>query len=220
MQFQLNTFCELITLIVAITNFSYLKNSYMKWFLPFMFFIFTSELCTNYQTNVLKEHAVRMNYIIAIVESIFYGYIFYKLNRETFFSKISLLFIPISVSAYIITYFLCDNPIEYIFFNIIISGFFIAMLALFYLYLQFKNDEETILIASPGFWIALGVSLFYSGISISFSLHNVIRSNNISLFGESILNIIPRILSVILYLSISIAIILCKHQKKTSLSQS
>lgn len=220
MQIQVNTFCELIAFLAAILYYPYLKSSYMKWFLPFLIFIFLAELFANYQTNVLKENAVRINYLIAIIESIFYGYIFYRLNNPSFSSRVCLFFIPTSVVAYVVTYFICDQPLEYFFPNIIFSGFFIAMSALFYLYSQFLIDEETILISNPGFWIAFGVSLFYSGISISFSLHNVIKSNNIFLFGESLLNIVPRVLSVILYISISIAIILCKHQKKTSLSQS
>lgn len=214
MKIQINTICELVALTLAILYYPYLKSSFMKWFLPFLALIFFGELVANYQTSILKIHAIGVNYLIAIIESLFYGYIFYNLGNNSLLRRLVILFVPLSITLYLITYLFCDAPLDYFFPNIVFSGFFLALLALTYLYLKFVDDEENLLISEPGFWIALGVCLFYSGVSISFSLHGMVKKNNLTLFGESLLNIVPRILSVILYLSISISIILCKPKKK------
>jgi len=186
----------------------------MKWFLFFLGFILLGDMFANYQLTVLKEKTVLINYLIAIIESVFYGYIFYKLSNHLWLKRVILLFIPTSVIGYLVSYLLVKTSLQYFFPNIIISGFCLAAISLFYLYTKFLDDDENLLVSDPGFWIAFGVTLFYSGASISFSLYKLIMKNNLFLFGERLLNLIPQILSVILYLSISIAIILCKQKKK------
>lgn len=186
----------------------------MKWWLPFLGFIFLGELFEEYQWGVLRLPTIDINYLIGIVESIFYSYYFYKLTHSSTLKKLILFCVGLSILGYLVSFIFFRKEYAYFFGNIIISGFFLALIALTYLYMKFVDDEENLLISEPGFWIALGVCLFYSGVSISFSLHGIIKNNNLTLFGESLLNIIPRILSVILYLSISISIILCKPKKK------
>ena len=216
MQLHVNNIVEFISFLIALFYYSSLKESFMKWFLPFLFFIFLGEIYATYKAIVMKQNVVGVNYLIAIIESVFYGYIFYNLNNRIIIKKIIILFIIASVLGYLLTYLFYQSSFPYFCINIIISGFFIATMALGYLYFKFIDDEESSAIQEPGFWIAFGVSLFYSGISVSLSLYEFIKNNQLNIFGDNLLNIIPRYLSVILYLSISIAIILCKHQKKMS----
>ena len=189
----------------------------MKWFLPFLGFICVAELVAKYQVLILDEHLIKIHYVIGIIESIFYGYVFYRLSNSHFLKKIIFFFVPISVVSYLVTYFFYKNIFSYFITNIIISGFFLAVIALLYLYMKFADDDETLLISEPGFWIALGVSLFYSGISISLSLYDFIILNDLQLFGVRLYNFASRVLSVILYSCISISIILCKKKNKISL---
>ena len=183
----------------------------MKWFLPFLGSIFFGEiLAKNTQFGTI------INYLIGVTESFFYGYMFYNLSNKYFVKKIIIYFVPISVLGYLISFFFSNNKSVFFIANIVISGFFLAAIALNYLYEKF-DDDETILISDSGFWIAIGVSLFYSGVSIVFSLHDFIVRNNLTLFNIKLYKLVPRILSVILYLSISISIILCKKKNKTLL---
>lgn len=216
MQLHINNIVEFISLLVALLYYSSLKGSFMKWFLPFLVFIFLGEIYATYSAIVMKQNVVGVNYLIAIIESIFYGYIFYNLNSRIGIKKFIIFFIIVSVLGYILTYSFYRNSFPYFCINIITSGFLLATIALVYLYFKFIDDEESTSISESGFWIAFGVSLFYSGISVCLSLYEFIKNNQLSIFGENLLNIIPRFLSVVLYLSISIAIILCKHQKKIS----
>lgn len=205
---------ELLSFFVAIFYYRYLKGTFMKWFLPFLGFIWVGEFFAYYQNIILKVQAISINYLIGIVESVFYGYIFYNLSQRVILKKAILLFIPVSVLGYFLTYLFGRQFFHHFISNIIISGFFIAAIALAYLYEKFADDDETLLVSEPGFWIAVGVSLFYSGISISFSLYNFIIKHDLSLFGLKLYKLVPRVLSVILYLCISISLILCKKKNK------
>lgn len=216
MIFHINDIAELLSLLVAIFYYRYLRGTFMKWVLPFLAFIFFGERYATYQWYVLKVPTININYLIACIESIFYGYVFYSLSRRVLIKKAILYFVLISEIGYIISFIFFRKNYAYFFGNIIASGFFIAVIALAYLYMKFveEEDDEVLLVSEPGFWIAFGVSLFYSGVSISFSLYEYMKRNVLVLFGEKLINLIPQILSVILYLSISIAIILCKQKKK------
>ena len=189
----------------------------MKWFLPFLAFIFIGELIAKYEYALLHHINVGFYYLIAIAESIFYSFIFYQLSNKSTLKKATLFFAFNSVAAYIIGFIFFRNDHSYFLPSLIISGFCFAVIALWYIYLKFvTDDDETLLINDPGFWIALGVSLFFSGTSIVFSLYNVIAKNNLNLFGIKLYNFVPRILCIVLYASISIAIILCKKKKTIS----
>jgi hypothetical protein len=95
---------------------------------------------------------------------------------------------------------------------LIISGFFLALVSLLYLYERVNSDDDQDLVKQPGIWVALGVSIFFSGSSIVFSLHDLISKGNLKLFGFKLYWIVPQILSVFLYACISVSIIL--HRKK------
>ena len=204
---------EFISFLISIIFYRFIKDSYMKWFVPFLGFIFIAELINN-RFYYLHSLTILIHYIIGIAESVFYGYIFYKLSNRPTQKKGIIIFIILSVIGYVSSYFTHNTSITYFLFNLIISGFLLATIALVYLYTKFVDDDNTLLISESGFWIAFGVSLFYSGISISFSLYDLIYKNNLSLFGQNLLNLVPRILSVFLYISISISIVLCRKKKQ------
>ncbi|MDP1762840.1 MAG: hypothetical protein Q8L07_03055 [Sediminibacterium sp.] len=201
---------ELLGFIVAIYYYPCLKKSFMKWFLPFLGFVFIGELVEKF-LNI----TVIVNYLIGILESVFYGYIFYQLTRKRRIKKLILFFIPVSVAGYFICFIFYGKDFSYFIPNIIITGFFLATISLAYLYERFADDDDALLFAEPGFWIAVGVCLFYSGVSISLSLYDFILKNDLSIFGVKLYSVTTRILSVILYLCISISIILCKEKKRT-----
>jgi hypothetical protein len=62
----------------------------------------------------------------------------------------------------------------------------------------------------PVIWVAVGVVVFFSGVSIVFSLYQFIQIRQIKLWGEPIYTLVPRLLSIILYSCLSIAIITCR----------
>ncbi|MCW3087917.1 MAG: hypothetical protein JWQ78_1303 [Sediminibacterium sp.] len=188
----------------------------MKWFLPFLACICCGELVATYQSHVLKIESTGINYLIAIMETVFYGYLFYHLSNRTGFRKLVACFVCTSTAAYAITFLLRGNDLRFFFPNIIISGFLLAAIALAYLYLKVTTDDDVHLLSDAGFWIALGISLFYSGITICFSLYGLIRHSGLRIFNQSLINGIPQWLCVLLYVSLSLSIISCKPKNKVS----
>ncbi|MFN9803057.1 MAG: hypothetical protein ACK54Y_04455 [Bacteroidota bacterium] len=80
-----------------------------------------------------------------------------------------------------------------------------------YLFTRFTEDEVTDLTQDPVGWVAVGVVVFFSGVSIVFSLYEFIQLKRITLWGEPIYTLVPRLLSLFLYSCISIAIITCRR---------
>ncbi|MDB5209643.1 MAG: hypothetical protein JWQ30_470, partial [Sediminibacterium sp.] len=193
-------------------------KSFMKWVLPFLMFIFFGEIAIAYlYFNNPSWPNTSFYYIIGISESIFYGYIFYRLCQSAIVKKIIFILTLIGLSIYSFGFVFYPNDYTYYIFSLIVSGFFFSFISLTYIYIDFSNDSQNSMVFDSGFWIAFGVSLFFSGISIVFCLHDYIVKHNLNLFGIRLYNIVPRILCVILYLSISISIILCKKKTKISL---
>ncbi len=214
---HLHNIAELISLVIAIIYYPYLKRSFMKWFLPFLAFIFIAELIVGYlRYFVHVRSTLGIYYLISIVESAFYGYIFYRFCNLRMLQRIILLFVFISVTGYIVNFIFFGIDGKHFLSNLVMSGFLLAAIALGYIHTLFIDDRSFILISEPGFWVAVGVSLFFSGTSIVFSMHDFILKNDLNLFGVKLYHIVPRVLSIILYSCISIAIILCKTKTKIS----
>lgn len=207
---------ELLTFLIAIIFYRHIKSSYMKWFLPFLGFIFFSELYASYLAKIVQESVIGINFLIAIVESFFYGYIFYNLIESNAYKKWVKLLVLFSVTFYVIFYLYNQSTLKYFVIVINLFGLGITFFAISFLYNSFKNDNDNVVFIQPGFWISFGVCIFYSGSSITFSFIEYFKQNNILLFGEPIINVVMRSLSLILYFSLSISIILCKRQTKVS----
>ena len=214
MQAYLHNISELICLLVTVFYYPYIKKSFMKWFLPFILFIFLGEIGAKYISADSVTSNISIYYVIGIGETIFYGYIFYSLYNRKIFKGLILFFIFNSVIAYLIGLLFYREGYTFYLPVLIASGFLLALIALGYIYTKFVDDEETFLISEPGFWIAFGVSIFFSGTCIVFSLHDYIVENNLTVFGAKLYNFVARVLCVVLYSSISIAIILCKKKSR------
>jgi hypothetical protein len=219
MRVHINYIIEFISLLIAIFYYPYISKSFMRWFLPFLAFIFIMELVAGSLSYYItpKWTNASIYYLVSIIESIFYNFIFYKISHREGIRKIILLFSSISTIAFSFGFIFYTNDYNFYLPILIIFGFSLSTIALSYVYTSFTDDDKMVLITEPGFWIALGVSVFFSGTSIVFSLYNFIRINNLTVFGIKLYNFVPRILCIVLYSSISIAIILCKKKNKISL---
>lgn len=207
---------ELLSVIIGFVYYPYLKKSFMRWVLPFLIFIFFSEIVARvvggYTNNNLKIYC-----FISIAESLFYGYFFYNATKIIQFRKLILILTFLSVLGFVSSLIILHKNIHFLYLNFVITGFFLSFMALGYIYIRFLDDQNFYLITDPVFWVALGVSLFYSGTSVVFIMHDLIRVKRLWFMGLSLHNVVPQFLSVLLYLSISIAIIQCKKKTRISL---
>lgn len=217
MKFHINNLAELFSLGVAIIYYPYLKNSVMKWFLPFLAFVFVGEMYAKYVGYMLGKSNIEIYGFITIVESVFYGYFFYTITAKEFWKKIVFIISLINISISVIFFFfISDNP-SHLFINLIFLSICFSFISLTYIYSKFVSDEAAYLLGEPGFWVAFGVTLFFSGVSVVFSLHDFSMKHNLTFLGVKLYHIVPQILSLPLYLSISTAIVLCKKKTRISL---
>lgn len=212
---HLHNIAELISLAIAIFYYPYLKDSFAKWFLPFLTIIFIGELIITYQ-HLYDNNQFNINiyYLIGISESIFYNYIFYKFSDNKSLKKTIVYCTFLGALIYCSGFLFYQDNNNYHINCVIISGFLLSSISLGYIYTKFINDDKETIILEPGFWIVAGVSLFFSGISIVFSLHDLIVEKDLTLFGIRLYKFVPRVLCIVLYTCISIAIILCKKKIK------
>ncbi len=218
MQYVFHNILELVSLVIVVYYYPSIRYSFMKFFLPFLLFIFIAEAITSLQ--VIRDDVrsnVGLQYLISIVETIFYGYIFYNLSHRNGLKKIILIQSISFFLIYLSLFFFFGSKVSIFTFCLTLYGFSLSIIAIGHIYNKFIDEEYIDIVKDPGFWIAFGVSIFFSGISIALILHEFILKNNLNLFGIKLYNFIPRVLSIILYSSISIAIILCKKKNKTSL---
>jgi hypothetical protein len=216
----IHNIAELVSLLVAVIFYARIKGSFMKWVLPFLAFIFLAECIAMYLlVNKLVINNTTLYYIVSIVEMIFYTHVFYHFTtKEGLFRRSIIIFRVLSTLGFVIGLIFFTKDLDYYFSCFIVSSFFFVFISLRYIYGQYSGDEKINLLSESGFWLALGVSVFFSGTCIVFCLHDLIMNNNLNIFGTRLYHMIPRILSIILYSSISIAIILFKRKNAVSLS--
>lgn len=215
MELSIQHYFEFLSLLISVIYISKLKNYFMFAFVPYLFMILVVELLAKY-LNVKHHYSTGWIYnLVNLFSHCFYAFIFYnfalqKKHRKTIFMLTTIYIL----SALLYYQFASLQGLK----NIVIAvggvlEVFFACLH-FYHYLQNDNyvSERHF---SSGLFIASGVLIFYSGITICFSLYNYISINDLRLFDIPLYRLIPRFLSVFLYLFISIAIIIWKRPTKT-----
>jgi len=203
-------FIELLCMALAILYHRHLLRHKMGLLLPFLIFIVLAEYVAILQRNVYHTSTYGTNYLIMLVEWLLYNFLFDRFAQHAAYKKYLRVCVPLVTACIAICYFFFPSQYQVFFYCIILVGFFLSVSALFYMYVRFVGDEMTDLTKDPVGWVAVGVVVFFSGVSIVFSLYEFIRMRQVNLWGEPIYTLVPRLLSIFLYSCISIAIITCR----------
>jgi hypothetical protein len=207
---------ELQAFLVACYYYRYLRGSFMKWLAPFLGFIFFADVSIYIQSILLDlEYPVVTFYLLQVIQTVFYGYFFSKLADSKIVRRLVILMWFICIPSYVLNFFFSGNSTsKNLQIIMVLSNIFIAVLSIIYVYLIIIRNDGIKLTDEPGWWIAIGVSLFSSCVCIGQILYKVIRQNNLRLFGMYLYNLIPQLMSLILYSFISISIILYARRAK------
>jgi hypothetical protein len=199
---------EFAAFVISLVYYRYYSKTFMKWIAPFLGLIFAGELFT-----MMYRIGFYSNYFMAVAEVIFYGYIFYNLIEGKKWKTVIVAVSAVSISCYVGSYFFLDTDrytMTFFSLSLIVFGFLISAIALVYLY-QLSVKKATIT-NEPGFWIALGVIVFFSGISIVFSSYGLIVEKKLRILGWPLYHLVPRVLSVLLYTCIAIGVLTTKRK--------
>ena len=213
---------ELLALLVSLYTYRKNKGSFLQWMPLFMFFIVYAEMGAAYFADVLDKPNTHIYLWVNVFITFYYNYCFYSLFEKrkvlqyiTMGSAALFVFLLLTIFFFMTEYSEYKNKLSMAF------GIYISVIACIYLYQQFKEDDlEILLIKQPGFWIAAGLLIFYSGMSTVYALHPFTAQKNLFIFGIKLHQFFARVLSVFLYSCLSVAMILWKNKTKISSSQS
>ncbi len=159
----LNLWFEIGAFAVSLLCYQKIKNTPLKWFIPYLFFIVCVELTALYMLSVLKMHNVRLYNLSIPIEYSFYAYMFYNYLQGPMIKKTALIltiFIPIFSLANLL---FVDGFINLSITNLLVSSTIVVFLCCAYFVDLFKREEEISLLREPMFWITTGLLFFNLG---------------------------------------------------------
>jgi len=191
---------EFLCLLCAVISLNKLRNSFLISFFPFLLPLLVVELYNNYAYYTLHQSTVHIFNVLVLYMVAFYSYIFYRLSQSPAYRRI-ILFLSLAFMVVYILYFTFFGDIhEFSSSFVAVSSMIQLLLSCLFLYqyLQFDsyvNEPEL----RFGLWLAGGLLIFNSGVAISFSLYDYLRTNKVTVFGMPMYNFVPRYLSLVLY---------------------
>ena len=212
---------EVMAFITAVIFYKGLIACRWLLWIPFLLYTCVVEITGAYFETVSandKNYWLYNPYII--VSSTFYAWFLVHnavMPRKT--KRILYFFLFLLSMGSSIWYVLAGDPTDLISFVLNIGAFIICILCLLFFYTHIKNPSQyKSLTDVPAFWMVAGILLFYTGISIYVAIYKSLADANIKIWGTSIQNFIPQVLSLFLYTAIIAAFIKCHRITKYRLS--
>lgn len=171
--------CEFIALLAGIFKLSSLKNSYWKWFVYYLIYIFFYEILSYVLKNNFKiDIAEYMSLLIIPIEFTFlyWIYAYNSLKNKMLFWIFSILFL---VSLVVEEFFINTN-FTFKSLNNTFGTLLLLILVVLEFSRQIKSDRIINFKEDKMFYINIGVILFYIGNMPFFSWYQIIlKSPNI-----------------------------------------
>ncbi len=215
MKLGLHHYTEFVALIIALFSYQKFKGTYMVWFIPFLALTFLTEFINNILFTSYGIHTAWSYNFSGIIQVSFYTYIFINL-AETKKHKQLLLVSHLMYTGFFCIYLTVTQHWRAFSQDAALFGFIeMVLFSCGFFYQCLREDYD---IANQkyktGLWITAGVLIFYSGVSICFSLYDYIVKYDLRLNGRRLYGIIPQYLCIILYGCLSISFILWKKPVK------
>lgn len=219
---DLHLYLEVTCLLISLFLYKDLKrNTIIVYFIPFLIVTVLVELSARWIWKERPQKFVIFNFFTAS-EFIFYSWVFYYHLTNKTLRKIIILFIPIYLLLFILNVsFLQLLSTSFHSYTFLLGSFFVVVYSCFFLYESILPEFINVKLSrQPFFWICIGLLIFYLGSVIINALVEYLTKSDFQKQGTIIYTNITNSLNVILYGSFSIAFILCRNNRKISLSQS
>jgi hypothetical protein len=221
MQFSIDFYFEVISLLSSIFFYSQKRNKIILYFIPFLLAtVFTESIGIIYVSKGKQNYS--MYNIFTTLEFLFYTYLFHAYLKTVLFKKFARIFFPAFLILVILNMLFVQGLGNTFNTNTFLVGsFFIVIFCCCYFYEAVLPENIDLQISrQPFFWISSGLLIFYLGSLIINSLFVYLRSNDLQNEGIKIYGFINHSLNVILYSSFCVAFYLCPNNKKISSSAS
>jgi len=126
-------FIELLCMALAILFYRHLLRHKMGLLLPFLVFIVLAEYVAILQRNVYHTSTYGTNYLIMLVEWLFYNFLFYRFAQHTAYKKYLRVCVPLIVACIGVGSIFFPNQYQVFFYCIMLVGFFLCFFFLFFI---------------------------------------------------------------------------------------
>lgn len=219
---SLDFYFEVMSLVISIFLYKDLKTTKMVYFIPFLLLTVTVEFIGYLSVlyNVGNKN-YRIYNLFNLVEFLFYAYLFYYNFKISILKKFVIAFIPLLIAFSLFNYLFLQGIDHFHTYTLLFGSFFMVFFCCCYFYEWVLPEQiSQNLLKQSFFWICVGLLLFYLGSVIINALFEYLRSSDMIQEGKKIYTFINKSLNIVLYTSFSISFILCRNNKKSSLSQS
>ncbi len=152
-----------ITFFVGAITYNKYKNTFLKYFLYFLFYEFLTEMTSYYIGFILRKSTFSLLNIYILISSIFFLMLF------RFYIKKYKVYINIMIIVYIIFYicnvlFLQKTLHTFQSYSIILESIFVVISSIILFFELLNSDDILKMNKLLLFWISIGLLLFYVGI--------------------------------------------------------
>ena len=206
--------CLLASAVAALFYRKALYSRQLSLFVPFLFLVFIQEITLFfYNLNPpIRSTGIVYN-IYTPVSTLFFSFFYSRIPFNISVRNLIRILTIIFLAATLFTY--CFIQPVYIYNNYIslAGGFLITLCGILFLFNYFKLDthkEEKKWL--PVLWITIGVVAFYPVVNISFALYKYLLAYDATIFGKKLYNLIPQLMSILMYSCFIRAFYLCKKK--------
>ncbi len=205
----------LTSAVMALLRWKDLRSRGLEWFVPYLWYVFLQEFSNHYFFSQLFPSGSNdiMYNIYRLITVLFFTGIYYRLPFMKPFRKYITGMVILYSLAFIIIFGFLQSIFTTNGYLGLARGFVISVTGLLFLFAYFHLDnrqEEKFW--QPWVWITMGILLFYPVVSISQTFWRYLLAVDASVLGIRVYNLIPQLMSLVMYSFFSYAFYLCKRK--------
>ena len=214
MPIPLYIYVIVISLVAAIAFRNKMRDIRLDLFIPYLAITLGAELVAVYYKYVLDLSNGYIYNLYVIFQTLFFVHLFSGAGLKRSYKLLIRISGAIYLVICLIIYIVFRSVLEFNRFIFIGSGLLVAIYGLMYLFHYFNMDdtaEENR--QKPLLIVTSGIIFYFAVVSITIVLYPYLLVMRTEVWGEKIYNVIPRILSLILYSAFAYAFILCRKRR-------
>lgn len=156
-------YIEVITAVIGSIYFYKYKNSYLKYFLVFLWYIVANEIYGKYLADVLGGNNFSLYNIYMVINLLFLLSIYWNKLKKSSNKKLIILFAISFITVFIINNFYKDYTNDFASLPFIVGSSLLIFAIILY-FIEILNSEKILHITKDLlFWISFGILLFNVG---------------------------------------------------------
>ena len=208
---------EALPCFVGFLYWKKVGNSYFKWFVIYLLYIFLADLAGAIIKLCNFHNELYYDYFVVPIEFLFLFWLFYKTFQDYKYKRLPIIFTGTYLSSFLIdVIFFSKHPFPFYSFSYSIGNLLLLLLILRFFLLLISSDDVLQYRTNMMFWICIGLLVYYLGSFPFYGLKNNFAHKYLKLL--KIYNNIALILDCIMYLMFTFSFIWGKPNSRYSQS--